>query len=138
MGIVSGSMRGTCKHVCACARHADLDCVDYNNMLRSGIIDAYSGIIQGLGQGKGHALRSEVPAILEFLSSIGGDQEGQEADEGDVARTAVNLLGDICSVVPVSTRKLWACCSVSVLQGMRGRVPLSQARGICCHGPGVR
>ena len=47
--------------------------MEYNNTLRNGILEAYSGIIQGLGPQKASQyLRNEVPFIIEFVSSIGG------------------------------------------------------------------
>lgn len=73
----------------------DGDFIDYNNLLRNGILDAYSGIIQGMGQAKADQyLKAELPDIINFVSSIGAESDPDE----DVARSAVNLLGDICSV----------------------------------------
>lgn len=52
----------------------NVDYMDYNNQLRHGIVDAYSGIIQGLGPQKCmQYLRNETPAVLEFVSSIGSE-----------------------------------------------------------------
>lgn len=90
---------------------ADEDYVDYNNMLRTGIIDAYSGITQGLGPMKApQCLRQELPAILEFLSSIGAEIDTMEPDE-DVIRAAINMLGDLCSCMQVRMRRcfVWLC-----------------------------
>lgn len=76
----------------------DADYLDYNNQLRHGILDAYSGIIQGMGPQKCSLhLRAEVPDVIAFVASIGAEvTETTEPDE-DVAKAAVNLLGDICS-----------------------------------------
>ncbi len=78
---------------------ADSDLMEYNNLLRNGILDAYSGIIQGMGPAKAeHYLKGELSDMLLFVASIGAESEPDE----DVARSAVNLLGDICSVFVVS------------------------------------
>lgn len=94
------------------AHPADGDFIDYNNLLRNGILDAYSGIIQGMGQAKADQyLKAELPDIINFVSSIGAESDPDE----DVARSAVNLLGDICSVFLV--RVVGALCA-RVLSGM--------------------
>lgn len=75
---------------------ADDDFLDYNNELRIGILEAYSGIFQGLGPGKADLqMKSEVPLIIEFANSIGRDATLDDT----VVRNCVNLLGDICTVV---------------------------------------
>ncbi|KAG1660011.1 hypothetical protein FOA52_009831 [Chlamydomonas sp. UWO 241] len=77
------------------AQSGDGDFTDYNNALRNGILDAYAGIIHGMGQAKTEQyIKAELPSILAFVASIG---EGGELDD-DVARSSVNLLGDVCSV----------------------------------------
>ncbi|GAX79827.1 hypothetical protein CEUSTIGMA_g7267.t1 [Chlamydomonas eustigma] len=74
---------------------ASEDFLDYNNMLRNGILEAYSGIIQGMGQAKAEMyMQNELQDIIMFVSSIGAEPEPEE----DVARSAVNLLGDACSI----------------------------------------
>eukprot|EP00775_Hariotina_reticulata_P014411 gene14411-14517_t len=74
----------------------DDDFLDYNNELRIGILEAYSGIFQGLGPGVADQLMiSEVPYIVEFANSIGRDQQPDDT----VVRNCVNLLGDICTVM---------------------------------------
>lgn len=72
------------------------DFIDYNNELRLGILDAYSGIMQGMGPNKCEQyLKNEVPGLVEFASSIGA-----EADpDSSVAKSTVNMLGDVCSVM---------------------------------------
>eukprot|EP00195_Chlamydomonas_chlamydogama_P009742 CAMPEP_0202900576 /NCGR_PEP_ID=MMETSP1392-20130828/11916_1 /ASSEMBLY_ACC=CAM_ASM_000868 /TAXON_ID=225041 /ORGANISM="Chlamydomonas chlamydogama, Strain SAG 11-48b" /LENGTH=865 /DNA_ID=CAMNT_0049586993 /DNA_START=281 /DNA_END=2875 /DNA_ORIENTATION=+ len=88
------------------AASADPDTVDYNNELRHGIIDAYSGIMQGMGPAKCEQyLRNEVPGVVEFLSSVGTEAEFDE----DVCKAAVNLLGDMCSVISGAGGLIRAC-----------------------------
>ncbi|MEW5305276.1 MAG: hypothetical protein WDW38_005680 [Sanguina aurantia] len=90
---------------------SDVDNYEYNNELRRGIIDSYSGIMQGLGQAPcERCLKGDVPAIVEFVSSIGLDEEFDE----DIVKVAVDLMGDLCSVIQgvgavlrVSPRQEW-------------------------------
>ena len=42
-------------------------------------------------------LKAEVPGLIEFASSIGADSE----PDSDVSKAAVNMLGDVCSVMQV-------------------------------------
>ncbi|GLI60678.1 hypothetical protein VaNZ11_002880 [Volvox africanus] len=88
----------------------DYDTYDYNNMLRRGIMDAFSGIVQGLaddltkgtnlGPASRDRLMAELPAVFQFVSSIGADKTGGDTYDEDVARAAISLLGDMCSVLP--------------------------------------
>jgi importin subunit beta-1 len=76
----------------------DDELLDYNNTLRHGIFDAFSGLIQGLGPGLcDTVLREEVPAILDLLCSIGS--ESPDDWDLDVLKAAINLLGDLCSML---------------------------------------
>ncbi|KAG2444792.1 hypothetical protein HXX76_001535 [Chlamydomonas incerta] len=91
----------------------DYDTYDYNNLLRRGIIDALSGIAQGLGDdmlkstpagaASRDRLTAELPAVFAFVSSIGSDKTaGDGCYDEDVARAAIALLGDLCSVLPAA------------------------------------
>lgn len=78
--------------------NGDEDIMEYNNELRHGILDAYSGILQGIGNQKSEQyIKPDVPLILAFLSSIARDE--LDADDEDVNKAAINLLGDLCSVI---------------------------------------
>ncbi|KIY96712.1 Importin subunit beta-1 [Monoraphidium neglectum] len=77
----------------------DDDLADYNNELRMGILEAYSGIFQGLPSGSAEGpLRADVPLILEFANTIARDQASEEYDEL-VVRATVSLLGDMVTTV---------------------------------------
>ncbi|GLC59478.1 hypothetical protein PLESTB_001491700 [Pleodorina starrii] len=90
----------------------DYDTYDYNNLLRRGIIDAFSGIVQGLGddvtKGTGNGpvsrdrLTAELPAVYQFVASIGADKTAGDSYDEDVSRAAIALLGDLCSVLPTA------------------------------------
>lgn len=84
---------------------------EYNMELRNGILEAYSGIFQGLGEGKAQQhCTQDIGPILAFLSSVG--REGLSADEA-VIKHAVCLLGDILVVLPGPTAQ--------ALQASRGQ-----------------
>ncbi|KAJ9518220.1 hypothetical protein QJQ45_010161 [Haematococcus lacustris] len=87
----------------ASAQSGEADFVEYNNMLRNGIMDAYSGIIQGLGPAKCQQyLTNEIAPVLDFVSSIGAEAGPNSEPDADVAKSAVMLLGDICACMTVA------------------------------------
>ena len=56
------------------AAASDDDLADYNNELRMGILEAYSGLFQGLPAEVADArLRGDAPAIVDFANSIARD-----------------------------------------------------------------
>lgn len=74
----------------------DDDLADYNNELRMGILEAYSGLFQGLPAGTADArMRGDAPQILDFANSIARDQSYDEL----VARAAVSLIADVVTTV---------------------------------------
>lgn len=78
----------------------DYDMIDYLNELRAGVLEAYTGIIQGFkgendvtGQPNADVLLIEphVPFIIQFITSIAQDRE--HSDEAMSA--AIGLVGDL-------------------------------------------
>jgi importin subunit beta-1 len=68
--------------------------IDYINMLRESILEAYTGIIQGLKDGNRIDLfQPYVQSVLEFLQEIASDPN---RDEFVVAK-AVGVIGDVAS-----------------------------------------
>eukprot|EP00798_Chlamydomonas_sp_ICE-L_P004677 gene4677-14877_t len=95
------------------AASQDDEFVDYNHELRLGIIDAYSGIMQGLGSAKCEQyLKPEVAGLVEFASSIGTDAD----PDLDVCKSAVDMLGDICSVMTEWLKLVNTCKQSSHIQ----------------------
>ncbi|XP_017769525.1 PREDICTED: importin subunit beta isoform X3 [Nicrophorus vespilloides] len=77
----------------------DYEMVEYLNELREGILDAYTGIIQGL-KGDGptphpdvRMLESHIPHLVDFIMCIARDTE---RSEGTIA-VAAGLVGDLCA-----------------------------------------
>lgn len=107
------------------ANSQDEEFFEYNNQLRTGIIDAFSGMLQGLGRVKAEQhLQQQSTFMVEFIGTIVQDKNRDE----NVTKVAVGLLGDIASSVPslgqVFTSKPWIKeiieeCYNSEVSGMR-------------------
>ncbi|XP_012229589.1 importin subunit beta-1 isoform X1 [Linepithema humile] len=83
---------------------SDYDMIDYLNELREGVLEAYTGIVQGLrgdanncSDGEISLIEPHVPFIIQFITSIAQDREHSE---GNVS-AAVGLLGDLVIVFGV-------------------------------------
>jgi len=78
------------------APEEDDDLIDYVNMLREGILEAYTGIIQGLKDGnRTDLLMPYMDAIMGFLEMLASDRKNDYDNE--VLSKAVGLIGDIGS-----------------------------------------
>ncbi|GMP24918.1 hypothetical protein CsSME_00002017 [Camellia sinensis var. sinensis] len=75
---------------------ADDEMTEYTNLLRNGILEAYSGIFQGFKNSpKTQLLVPYAPHILQFLDSI-----YMEKDMDDVVmKTAIGVLGDLADTL---------------------------------------
>ncbi len=70
----------------------DEDLIDYINTLRNSILEAYTGIIQGLkASNKQDSVLPAMDAVIEFLRRSATDENRSE----DVLKSAVGLLGDL-------------------------------------------
>ena len=82
----------------------DDDLIDYVNMLREGILEAYTGIIQGLKDGnRTDLLVPYIDAILGFLEMLASDRKNDYDNE--VLGKAVGLVGDIGSSLGVQVKE---------------------------------
>ncbi|KAL5706753.1 Importin subunit beta-1 [Ranunculus cassubicifolius] len=81
----------------------DEEVTEYTNLLRNGILEAYSGIFQGFKSSpKTQLLMSYATHILQFLDSL-----YQEKDMDDVVtKTAIGLLGDVADTLGSSAGSL--------------------------------
>lgn len=74
----------------------DDDLIDYVNLLRQSILEAYTGIVQGLkGGNKLQLFVPYVSSITHFLQQLASDQN---RDDG-VLKAAVALVGDIAQAM---------------------------------------
>lgn len=70
----------------------DEDMIEYINTLRNSILEAYTGIIQGLSvANKQHIVEPSLRRIVEFLQRSAED----ENRSGEVLKNAVGLIGDL-------------------------------------------
>nr|CAD7587406.1 unnamed protein product [Timema genevievae] len=87
---------------------SDFDMIDYLNELREGVLEAYTGIIQGL-KGDGTMpnpdvllLEAHVPFIVQFITQVAQDTE---KSDGNIAISA-GLVGDLCTAFGAKTLPL--------------------------------
>ncbi|KAG2676993.1 hypothetical protein I3760_12G077600 [Carya illinoinensis] len=75
---------------------ADDDMLEYTNSLRNGILEAYSGILQGFkGSSKTQILMPYAPHVLQFLDSLYMEKDMDDA----VSKTAIGVLGDLADTL---------------------------------------
>ncbi|XP_076631507.1 importin subunit beta Fs(2)Ket isoform X1 [Colletes latitarsis] len=80
----------------------DYDMIDYLNELREGVLEAYTGIVQGFRGDMANScpdaavslVEPHVPFIIQFITTIAQDREHSE---GNIS-TSVGLLGDLVTV----------------------------------------
>ncbi|PIA46762.1 hypothetical protein AQUCO_01500362v1 [Aquilegia coerulea] len=74
----------------------DDEMTEYTNLLRNGILEAYSGIFQGFKSSpKTQLLMPYAPHILQFLDSLYQEKDMDDA----VTKTAIGLLGDVADTL---------------------------------------
>ncbi|PKA64706.1 Transportin-1 [Apostasia shenzhenica] len=78
---------------------ADDEMLEYTNQLRSGILEAYAGILQGFKNSpKAQLLTPYAPHILHFLDSLHNEKDMDDM----VMKTAVGVLGDLADTLGAS------------------------------------
>ena len=75
----------------------DEEMIDYNNMLRNGIFEAYAGLLQGFKDDKSKTaqLLQHAPFVLCFIEEVAKDKYRDEA----VTRTMVGVMGDMADTM---------------------------------------
>ena len=74
----------------------DDELIDYVNILREGVLEAYTGIIQGLKDGnKGTLLTPYVESIFGFLETLANDPNRDET----LLKASIGCVGDIASTL---------------------------------------
>merc|ERR1712130_450448 len=79
----------------------DEDLIEYVNLLRESVLEAYTGIIQGLRDGnKLQLFLPYVPSIMQFLQQLSADANRDEY----VLSKAVGLIGDLAQSMGAQIR----------------------------------
>lgn len=73
----------------------DDEMVEYNNQLRNGIFEAYSGILQGFKNAKPELMMPYVVHILQFIEAVFHDKERDDS----VTKSAAGVLGDLADTL---------------------------------------
>ncbi|XP_056637242.1 importin subunit beta-1 isoform X2 [Diorhabda carinulata] len=104
----------------------DFDMIEYLNELREGVLDAYTGILQGL-KGDGPTpnpevmiLEPHIPFIVQFITVVAQDSEHSD---GTVA-VAAGMVGDLCTAFGAPMVQLLDLEPINDMlsQGRRSRV----------------
>lgn len=83
---------------------ADESMIEYLNLLRESIFEAYTGILQGLKKQKPHAFNAYVDGLIEFIKVVTQDENTDQ----EVYRCAVSVIGDLANVYSLKIRPLLA------------------------------
>lgn len=75
----------------------DEEMIDYNNMLRNGIFEAYAGLLQGFKDDKSkmQQLLQHAQFVLSFIEEVSKDKDRDEA----VTRAMVGVMGDMADTM---------------------------------------
>eukprot|EP01098_Paradermamoeba_levis_P007846 TRINITY_DN326_c0_g1_i7.p1 TRINITY_DN326_c0_g1~~TRINITY_DN326_c0_g1_i7.p1 ORF type:complete len:854 (-),score=231.04 TRINITY_DN326_c0_g1_i7:236-2797(-) len=88
----------------------DYDLVEYLNLLRDGIFEAFTGIIQGLrSDGKANLLEPQVEMILQFIEVVWKDPNTNDI----VTKGLVGVIGDLAHALGSPVKALLQRKSVS-------------------------
>ncbi|XP_010912456.1 importin subunit beta-1 [Elaeis guineensis] len=78
------------------AATADDEMLEYTNQLRNGILEAYSGILQGFKNSpKTQLLLPYAPHVLQFLDTLYNEKDMDDT----VMKTAIGVLGDLADTL---------------------------------------
>eukprot|EP00904_Undaria_pinnatifida_P013666 jgi/Undpi1/942/HiC_scaffold_10.g04406.m1 len=95
------NMLAQAQGVCGSTNGQDEDMVDYINVLRESVLEAYSGIVQGLNEENNNhtnELLPFLPALMTFLDQLAADTN----KDNDVLKTAIGVVGDLAQGLGVS------------------------------------
>lgn len=82
---------------------SDDELIDYNNQLRSGIFEAYSGLFQGFKASKPEIMQTYAEHILLFIDNVFQDKERDDV----VTKAAVGVMGDLADTLGGSVSHLF-------------------------------
>jgi len=81
----------------------DDEMIDYNNQLRSGIFEAYSGIFQGFKSNKADLMAPYAAHILQFIENVYQDKDRDDV----VTKAAIGVMGDLADTLGANAAALF-------------------------------
>ncbi|KAL2621419.1 hypothetical protein R1flu_001624 [Riccia fluitans] len=81
----------------------DDEMIDYNNQLRSGIFEAYSGIFQGFKNSKAELMVPYAGHILHFIENVYQDKDRDDV----VTKAAIGVMGDLADTMGTNAAVLF-------------------------------
>ncbi|KAF0685755.1 Aste57867_22363 [Aphanomyces stellatus] len=88
---------------CVSVQVDDEDAIDYMNQLRESILEAFTGILQGLSShGKGALMVPALQGVGQFIALLAAETNRSES----VTTTCVGLIGDITSILGPQSKAL--------------------------------
>ncbi|KMT12381.1 hypothetical protein BVRB_5g103140 [Beta vulgaris subsp. vulgaris] len=103
-------MLQSASEVCAQMDTNDDEVMEYGNLLRRSIFEAYSGILQGLKDTKPELLVPHAQHLLQFLEFVFRDKQRDES----VTRAAIAVLGDLADALGQNAKTFLKDCSFCV------------------------
>ncbi|KAH9607527.1 hypothetical protein KSS87_017457 [Heliosperma pusillum] len=103
-------MMQSASEVCAQMDTSDDEIMEYGNLLRRSIFEAYSGILQGFKDAKPDLLVPHAKHLLQFLEFVFRDKQ---RDEG-VTKAAIAVLGDLADSLGPNAKVFLKECSFYV------------------------
>jgi importin subunit beta-1 len=89
--------------VCAQMDDSDEEMMEYGNLLRRSIFEAYSGILQGFKSSKADIMLPHAPHLLQFIELVAKDTHREES----VTKAAVEVLGDLADALGTKAQTLF-------------------------------
>lgn len=83
----------------------DDEMTDYSNQLRSGILEAYSGIFQGFKSNKADLMAPYAAHILQFIENVYQDKDRDDV----VTKAAIGVMGDLADTLGANAAALFQC-----------------------------
>lgn len=100
-------MLQSASEVCAQMDTNDDEIMEYGNLLRRSIFEAYSGILQGFKDAKPELLVPHAGHLLKFLEIVFKDKQRDES----VTKAAIAVLGDLADALGPNAKILLKDCS---------------------------
>ncbi|KAI7993914.1 Importin subunit beta-1 [Camellia lanceoleosa] len=93
--------------ICARMDNSDEEMVEYGNLLRRSIFEAYSGILQGFKNSKPDLMVPHAAHLLQFIELVCRERQREES----VTKAAVAVLGDLADALGSNVKILLKDCS---------------------------